>query len=155
MIRVNLQTGELADVPVPQFLIGLASESLADLSWTDPSLEVSEYGFLSEHIEYPQIDNAKENLGAKVMKLSDDKTHVISTFEVVALSDDEIEQRKVQSNQRRINEINQRLTQIDLDSVRPLRAVTAGTANDFDKQKLAKLDTEANELRNELKALVV
>jgi hypothetical protein len=43
-----------------------------------------------------------------------------------------------------------RLAEIDLLSIRPLRAVADGSATDFDKQKLAALDSEATEQRAEL-----
>lgn len=59
---------------------------------------------------------------------------------------------QVQPNPR-IEEIRARLTQIDVDSVRPLRAVAAGTATDFDRDKLAALDVEADALRTELSIL--
>jgi hypothetical protein len=50
-------------------------------------------------------------------------------------------------------EIISRLSAIDTESVRPLRAVADGTATDFDRQKLAALEAEAAELRTELTAL--
>lgn len=46
-----------------------------------------------------------------------------------------------------------RLTQIDLDSVRPLRAKLAGTATASDDDKLAGLESEAAALREELRSL--
>lgn len=46
IICVNLRTGSVeATVQFPEFLYGLQPESLADLSWTDPALGVSPYGF--------------------------------------------------------------------------------------------------------------
>lgn len=50
-------------------------------------------------------------------------------------------------------EIKARLAQIDLDSVRPLRAILANTATQQDSDKLAALDAEAESLRAELAAL--
>jgi hypothetical protein len=52
-------------------------------------------------------------------------------------------------------EILRRLAQIDQDSIRPLRAIADGRGEDYDRQKLAKLDSEAGELRVELAALPV
>ncbi len=52
----------------------------------------------------------------------------------------------------RRDEIMARLTEIDWASVRPLRAISSGDATDFDRQKLADLDAEARELRDELSA---
>lgn len=53
----------------------------------------------------------------------------------------------------RADEIRGRLFQIDADSIRPLRAIEGGTASDFDRAKLAVLDTEAATLRAELAGL--
>ena len=43
-----------------------------------------------------------------------------------------------------------RLAEIDLLSIRPLRAVADNSATEFDKRKLATLDREAADLRAEL-----
>jgi len=53
----------------------------------------------------------------------------------------------------RKEEITQRLLEIDTESLRPLRAVAAGTAVVFDTDKLAELDAEASNLRAELAGL--
>ena len=55
-------------------------------------------------------------------------------------------------NQRRA-EILSRLSAIDLETVRPLRAVTAGAGTEYDTTKLAALEVEAKELRDELAKL--
>ena len=47
-------------------------------------------------------------------------------------------------------EIMARLAQIDLDTMRPLRAVLVGSATQYDHDKLAMLDAEAAILRSEL-----
>ena len=49
-------------------------------------------------------------------------------------------------------EIAARLAQIDSESVRQLRAKLAGTASKYDDDKLLALDTEAAELRAELRS---
>jgi hypothetical protein len=46
MIKVQNQTATRE--PIPAFLIGLAPESLADLSWTDPALGVSDCAWWPE-----------------------------------------------------------------------------------------------------------
>lgn len=50
-------------------------------------------------------------------------------------------------------EIIARFAHIDFDSVRPLRAIVQGEGTEADKEKLAALDAEAEELRTELAAL--
>ena len=56
-------------------------------------------------------------------------------------------------NERRAQEIKQRLAEIDTESIRPLRATVDGSASEFDTQKLAALEQEATELRIELASL--
>ena len=53
----------------------------------------------------------------------------------------------------RAAEIYTRLSEIDVESVRPLRAVAAGTSTSFDTDKLTVLNTEAEALRLELASL--
>lgn len=55
--------------------------------------------------------------------------------------------------ERRTQEIKQRLAEIDTESIRPLRATVDGGATEFDAQKLASLEAEANALRTELASL--
>jgi hypothetical protein len=53
----------------------------------------------------------------------------------------------------RRGEILGRLSAIDQESVRPLRAITDDTGTDFDRQRLSALDAEAATLRAELATL--
>lgn len=62
-----------------------------------------------------------------------------------------LDQEKV--NSKRKNEIYFRLSGIDIEALRPLRAVALGNAVNFDTEKLEALEKEANELRLELKDL--
>ena len=56
-------------------------------------------------------------------------------------------------NNKRIAEIKARLLEIDSESIRPLRAITAGTANEFDTNKINALEAERASLASELVAL--
>jgi hypothetical protein len=53
----------------------------------------------------------------------------------------------------RVQEIKNRLSQIDSESIRPLRAIAAGTAVQFDTDKLTALETERKALVDEMVAL--
>ena len=57
-------------------------------------------------------------------------------------------------NERRVQEIKQRLAEIDTESIRPLRATVDGSATTFDAEKLTALEQEATALRIELKSLI-
>ena len=72
---------------IPSFLIGLAPESLADLSWTDPALGVSDCQWLPEDNQSPAL-NEYERYGDETLTISTGK--VISTRTVVPWSAEEI-----------------------------------------------------------------
>ncbi|KAF1073597.1 hypothetical protein [Halodesulfovibrio sp. MK-HDV] len=63
------------------------------------------------------------------------------------------QQSKAEKAQQRITEIQSLLTANDLASVRPLRAKLAGTSTDFDDNRLAELEEQAQALRAELVTL--
>ncbi len=69
----------------------------------------------------------------------------------VPMSPEEIEKL---SNEKRVFEIDKRLVEIDLESVRPLRAIQNATQKTADTDKLSELDTEAAQLRAERAGLV-
>jgi len=54
---------------------------------------------------------------------------------------------------QRADEIRARLTELDLASIRPLRALADGSATDEDRLRIAALDAEAAALREELQGL--
>lgn len=64
------------------------------------------------------------------------------------------EKIKAKQNALRVEVIKARLAEIDEESIRPLRASIAGTADDYDVNKLQELEKEAEELREELRGLV-
>ncbi len=49
--------------------------------------------------------------------------------------------------------LKSQLTAIDVQTVRPLRAIAAGTATDEDRDRLAKLEVQAEELRAKITLL--
>ena len=57
-------------------------------------------------------------------------------------------------NERRVQEIKQRLAEIDTESIRPLRATVDGSVSEFDTLKLAALEQEATALRTEMNSLI-
>lgn len=58
------------------------------------------------------------------------------------------------TSDQRIAEIEQRLTELDSASLRPLRAIAAGSATQYDHDKLEALDDESELLRVELRSLI-
>lgn len=55
----------------------------------------------------------------------------------------------VETEARRVAEIDARLTAIDIEAVRPLRAIAAGIGTQFDTDKLTALEAEAAGLRDQ------
>ena len=62
------------------------------------------------------------------------------------------ETEKIQNHQK-ISEVKQQLLKLDLQAVRPLRAIAAGTATDEDKVRLAEIESKAEALRAEIAEL--
>lgn len=56
----------------------------------------------------------------------------------------------IAEREKRVQEIKQRLAEIDTEAVRPLRAIVGGVGTEFDENKLALLEAEASTLRIEL-----
>ena len=91
-IKVKLSDKSVVDSPIdlPSFLQGLQQESLYDLSWTDPSLKVSEYGLFPVIYDNAAFDNSKEILeNTYSYKISDDNRDVIATQNVRDMNADE------------------------------------------------------------------
>lgn len=89
MIKIQNNTPTREAIPV--FLLGLAPESLADLSWTDPALGVSDCKWLPEVDQSPVLGEY-ERYGAETLTLAGD--HVIVMRAVVPWSAEEIEADK-------------------------------------------------------------
>lgn len=58
-----------------------------------------------------------------------------------------------QEKQALIAQKKKELAQIDLESIRPTRAIQNGTATEFDTQKLAGLEDRAEQIRKEIRNL--
>lgn len=87
MIKVqnNVATRE----PLPQFLRGLAPESLLDLSWTDPALGVSDAAWWPEEDQSPALAEF-ERYGDETLTVDADRQVVVVTRSVEPWSAEEI-----------------------------------------------------------------
>lgn len=54
------------------------------------------------------------------------------------------------TNEQKIQCLKQQLAELDLQAVRPLRAIAAGTATDEDKSRLTEIELQAETLRAEI-----
>ena len=128
MIKVqnNIATRE----PLPVFLLGLQIESLADLSWTDPQLGVSDCKWLPEIDQSPTL-GVHERYGDETLAISGDS--VIVTRSVVPWSADEIEaERKASVPQS----VTMRQARLALHAAGLLPAVTAAVATASEPVKI-------------------
>lgn len=87
---IKIQNNTATRDPLPAFLAGLAPESLADLSWTDPALDVQDCAW------WPEVDqsvplNEHERYGAETLVIDAENQRVIVTRAVVPWSVAEIE----------------------------------------------------------------
>lgn len=64
--------------PLPTFLQGLALESLADLSWTDPALGVQEAAWWPEDRQWPELEEG-ERYTDEVLSIDAERKVVVST----------------------------------------------------------------------------
>lgn len=71
------------------------------------------------------------------------------------VKDDLLKPTAEQLKEKRIAEIKTRLKEIDLESIRPLRAIAAGSAVQADTDKINALDAERGTLATELDGLNV
>jgi hypothetical protein len=98
---IKVQNNTATREPVPAFLQGLASESLANLSWTDPALGVQDCAWLPEFDESPAL-GPNERYGQETLTVGDSKVIVIR--EVVPMSEGEI----AEARQMAIDDARQR-----------------------------------------------
>ena len=115
MVKVqnNIATSE----PIPPFLIGLAAESLADLSWTDPALGVSDCAWWPE-VDHSPVLGEYERYGTPQFAIDAANKRVIVTRSVEPWSADEIAADKKAKVPKTITprQIRQALTRLNLRS---------------------------------------
>jgi hypothetical protein len=87
---VKVKNGIATREPIPQFLVGLASADLADLSWTDPQLGVSDCAWWPEDDQSPALGEF-ERYGDETLTVDAGRRVVVVVREVVPWSAEEIE----------------------------------------------------------------
>lgn len=92
MIKVqnNVATREA----LPDFLMGLAAESLLDLSWTDPALGVQDCAWWPEDVEVPTYDPETHKVGDELLTIDVEAKVVRVTYAVVPLTPEELAERR-------------------------------------------------------------
>lgn len=78
----------------------------------------------------------------------------IEAGQVVRKSEEEYAEEQAQRDAEcRIKEIKTALYELDLEAIRPLRAILAGTQTDEDLEKIKEIETKAKELRIKIQPL--
>jgi len=90
---IKVESGAATREPVPVFLVGVSQEALADLSWTDPALGVSEAGWWPEDDQSPELE-IDQQYGEETLTVGTENQKVICVKAVVADSDENIAERK-------------------------------------------------------------
>lgn len=86
---IKVQSNSATREPIPQFLAGLAPESLADLSWTDPTLGVSDAAWWLEDDQSPALGEF-ERYGAETLTPDPERKIVVVVRQVVPWTAEEI-----------------------------------------------------------------
>lgn len=93
--------------PIPTFLRGLAAESLADLSWTDPQLGVSDCAWWPEEAGNDEINPETHRHGDEILTPDPQRRVVVVTREIVPLTEEELAERAAVREQQARDEAAQ------------------------------------------------
>ena len=90
--------------------------------------------------------------GATVLSDDSPAAQKIREYDRVKLipSENSSEEAEVSPIKNEQAEIFAKLEELDLQAVRPLRAIVAGTATETDRQKLSEIEAEVKKLRKEI-----
>lgn len=105
---IKIQNNTAIREPLPDFLVGLDVKSLANLSWTDPALGVSDCAW------WPEIDVSTplgkfQKYSSESFEIDDENKIVKVTREIVEMSDDEKEAIKSQLLQQIDTEVQRKI----------------------------------------------
>lgn len=84
---IKVKNGIATREPLPHFMLGLMPDSLADLSWTDPTLGVSDCAWWPEIDRSPALGDWQE-YGEETLTPDNEARVVIVTHAIVPMSDE-------------------------------------------------------------------
>lgn len=119
---IKIQNNTATREGIPTFLIGLAPESLVDLSWTDPALGVSDTAWWPEVDQSPALQR-HERYGEETLTIDYTLKAVVVTKAVVPFTQQEIDaitaeeaaqkQQQISSLQEQIVSMQQQLATLE------------------------------------------
>ena len=99
----------------------------------------------------PFVEAEKETGKAYNFSYEETEKEIKEIAEEIIITAEEI---ALQQREQRINEAKQQLDELDLKSVRALRAVVAGTSTNTDLLKLEEIEAQVQGIRKELEELI-
>jgi hypothetical protein len=87
---IKIQNNIASRDSLPDFLVGLAPESLLDLSWTDPALGVSDCAWWPEMNQSPPL-NRFEVYGSETLTIDQKNKVVVSIRQVVPMPQEQVD----------------------------------------------------------------
>lgn len=115
----------------------------------DDNLSVDDIKTIGEQEGFYIVDKAVGNL----IKQNPDKYKIVDN-QVIAKTEEEYQAELAQhETEYRLKEIKTALCELDLEAIRPLRAILSGTHSDEDLEKIKEIETKAVELRINLNRL--
>jgi len=87
---IKIQNNIATRDPLPPFLLGLAQESLYDLSWTDPALGVSDCAWWPEEDASPALEQFQV-YGEETLTIDTERKVVVVTRAVQPMPQEEVE----------------------------------------------------------------
>ena len=114
MIKVHSNTATRE--PLPDFLRGLATSSLADLSWTDPALGVSDCAWWPEEDQSPELGEFGR-YGDETLTVDVDRRVVVVVREVVPWSAEEIAEHEAERRAEMAQQIAARRWQAEVAGI--------------------------------------
>lgn len=114
MIKVKNNTATRE--PIPHFLVGLAAASLADLSWTDPALGVSDCAWWPEDDQSPALGEF-ERYGDETLTVDAERRVVVVVREVVPWTAEEIAEHEAAQRAEMAQQIADRRWQAEVAGI--------------------------------------
>lgn len=131
-LMIKIQNNTATRAPLPPFLRGLAHDSLADLTWTDPALGVQDAAWLPEVNESPPLPDELHRYGDETLTVDAERQVVVVTREVVPISDEEKAVMLERAKERALQRINDGYT-AELNAI--LRDYPDAETKTWDKQE--------------------
>lgn len=95
---IKVQNNTATREPLPSFLQGLAPESLADLSWTDPQLGVQDVAWWPEEDQTPALEPDQTHDGTEVLTVDTARSVVVVVRGIRNMTTEELHERWLAEN---------------------------------------------------------